>query len=312
MTPTDPTETPLTSPTPPSQPSSQSQAVPPELTILTGMSGAGRSTAARCLEDLGWFVVDNLPPGLLGSMVELAGHTQGTIPRIAVVVDVRGRSFFADLRDTLARLAAFAVDPRVVFLEASDDVLVRRFEAVRRKHPLQGDGRIMDGITRERELLAALRAEADLVIDTSALNVHELRVQVEKAFGGEDNPALQATVLSFGYKYGLPVDADMVVDVRFLPNPHWVPELRPLTGLDPTVAAYVFESPEAAELVERYAEVLRLVLPGYVREGKRYLTLAVGCTGGKHRSVALAEEFGRLLRADDVDVHVVHRDLGRE
>ncbi len=301
--PTDATETPVTVPP---------TATPPELTILTGMSGAGRSTAARCLEDLGWFVVDNLPPGLLASMVELAGHTQGTVPRIAVVVDVRGRSFFADLRDTLARLAAFAVDPRVVFLEASDDVLVRRFEAVRRKHPLQGDGRIMDGIARERELLAQLRAEADLVIDTSALNVHELRVQVEQAFCAEGDPTLQATVLSFGYKYGLPVDADMVVDVRFLPNPHWVPELRPLTGLDPTVSAYVFESPEATSLVERYAEVLALVLPGYVREGKRYLTLAVGCTGGKHRSVAMAEEFGRLLRADGVDVHVVHRDLGRE
>ena len=283
-----------------------------DLVVITGLSGAGRSTAAKCLEDLGWFVVDNLPPGLLGSMVELAGHTQGTVPRIAVVVDVRGRSFFADLRETLARLAAFAVDPRVVYLEASDEALVRRFEGVRRKHPLQGDGRILDGIARERALLVELRDEADLVIDTSFLNVHELRVEIEKAFGGEDNPALQATVLSFGYKYGLPVDADMVVDVRFLPNPHWVPELRPLTGLDPAVSAYVFESPEAEELVRRYGEVLRLVLPGYVREGKRYLTLAVGCTGGKHRSVALAEEFGRVLRADDVDVHVVHRDLGRE
>ncbi len=286
--------------------------VAPELTILTGMSGAGRSTAARCLEDLGWFVVDNLPPGLLGSMVELAGHTQGTVPRIAVVVDVRGRSFFADLHETLARLAAFAVDPRVVFLEASDEALVRRFEGVRRKHPLQGDGRIMDGITRERELMHELRGEADLVIDTSDLNVHELRAEIEKAFAGDHNPALQATVLSFGFKYGLPVDADMVVDVRFLPNPHWVPELRPLTGLDPAVAAYVFESPEAATLVDRFGEVLRLVLPGYVREGKRYLTLAVGCTGGKHRSVAMAEAFGRLLRADDVEVQVVHRDLGRE
>jgi UPF0042 nucleotide-binding protein len=286
--------------------------VAPELTILTGMSGAGRSTAARCLEDLGWFVVDNLPPGLLGSMVELAGHTQGTVPRIAVVVDVRGRSFFADLHETLARLAAFAVDPRVVYLEASDAALVRRFEGVRRKHPLQGDGRILDGIARERELLHELRGEADLVIDTSDLNVHELRAEIEKAFAGEGNPTLQATVLSFGFKYGLPVDADMVVDVRFLPNPHWVPELRPLTGLDPAVSAYVFGSTEAAQLVDRFGEVLRLTLPGYVREGKRYLTLAVGCTGGKHRSVALAEAFGRLLRADDVEVQVVHRDLGRE
>ncbi len=286
--------------------------VAPELTILTGMSGAGRSTAARCLEDLGWFVVDNLPPGLLGSMVELAGHTQGTVPRIAVVVDVRGRSFFADLHDTLARLAAFAVDPRIVFLEASDAALVRRFEGVRRKHPLQADGRITDGISRERALLADLREEADLVIDTSDLNVHELRAQIEHAFGGDEQPQLQATVLSFGFKYGLPVDADLVVDVRFLPNPHWIPELRPLTGLDPAVADYVFSVPEARELVERYGDVLRLVLPGYVREGKRYLTLAVGCTGGKHRSVAMAEELGRVLRDQGALVHVVHRDLGRE
>ena len=286
--------------------------VAPELTILTGMSGAGRSTAARCLEDLGWFVVDNLPPGLLGSMVELAGHTHGTVPRIAVVVDVRGRSFFADLRETLARLAAFAVDPRVVFLEASDEALVRRFEGVRRKHPLQADGRILDGIARERALLADLRSEADLVIDTSDFNVHELRREIEHSFAGDSRPTLQATVLSFGFKYGLPVDADLVMDVRFLPNPHWVPELRPLTGLDPAVAAYVFESPEAAELVDRYGGVLRLLLPGYLREGKRYLTLAVGCTGGKHRSVAMAEAFGRLLREDGVEVQVVHRDLGRE
>jgi len=288
------------------------QPVAPELTILTGMSGAGRSTAARCLEDLGWFVVDNLPPGLLFSMVELAGHTQGSVPRIAVVVDVRGRSFFPDLRATLDKLRAFAVDPRVVFLEASDEVLVRRFEGVRRKHPLQGDGRILDGIALERSLLEDLRGEADLVIDTTDLNVHELRRQIELAFGTETLPALQATVLSFGYKYGLPVDADLVVDVRFLPNPHWVPELRPLTGLEREVADYVFASPEAGELVRRFGEVLRLVLPGYVREGKRFLTLAVGCTGGKHRSVALAEELGRTLRVEGVDTRVVHRDLGRE
>ena len=286
--------------------------VAPELTILTGMSGAGRCTAARCLEDLGWFVVDNLPPELLASMVELAGHTQGSVPRIAVVVDVRGRSFFTDLRLTVDRLKAYAVDPRVIFLEASDDVLVRRFEAVRRKHPLQGDGRILDGIALERSLLQELRGEADLVIDTSDLNVHELREQVESAFGTDTPPAMQATVLSFGFKYGLPVDADLVVDVRFLPNPHWVPELKPLTGLDHEVAEYVFARPEAAELVRQYGELLRLVVPGYLREGKRYLTLAVGCTGGKHRSVALAEELGRALRAEGIDTRVVHRDLGRE
>jgi RNase adapter protein RapZ len=284
----------------------------PELTILTGMSGAGRSTAARCLEDLGWFVVDNLPPGLLGSMIELAGHTQGSVPRIAVVVDVRGRSFFSDLRTALDRLAFLAVDPRVVFLEASDDVLVRRFEGVRRKHPLQDDGRIIDGISRERALLEDLRGEADLVIDTSDMNVHQLRSQIEQAFEGADRSPLQATVLSFGFKYGLPVDADLVVDVRFLPNPHWVPELRPLTGLDASVADYVFSQPDADELITRYGAVLRLIIPGYLREGKRYLTLAVGCTGGKHRSVAIAEEVGRRLRSEGIETRVVHRDLGRE
>jgi UPF0042 nucleotide-binding protein len=276
------------------------------------MSGAGRSTAARCLEDLGWFVVDNLPPGLLGSMIELAGLTQGSVPRIAVVVDVRGRSFFADLRTALDRLAFLAVDPRVVFLEASDDVLVRRFEGVRRKHPLQDDGRIIDGIERERALLSDLRGESDLVIDTSDMNVHQLRMQIEQAFEGDERTTLHATVLSFGFKYGLPVDADLVVDVRFLPNPHWVPELRPLTGLDPSVAAYVFSNPDSAELVRRYGEVLRLIVPGYLREGKRYLTLAVGCTGGKHRSVAIAEEIGRRLREEGIETHVAHRDLGRE
>jgi RNase adapter protein RapZ len=284
----------------------------PELTVLTGMSGAGRSTAARCLEDLGWFVVDNLPPGLLGSMIELAGLTHGSVPRIAVVVDVRGRSFFADLRSALDRLAFLAVDPKVVYLEASDDVLVRRFEGVRRKHPLQQDGRIIDGINRERALLADLRGEADLVIDTSAMNVHQLRTQIEQAFEGDNRSALQATVLSFGFKYGLPVDSDLVLDVRFLPNPHWVPELRPLTGRDPAVAAYVFDNPDAPALLRRYGEVLALILPGYAREGKRYLTLAVGCTGGKHRSVAIAEELGRQLRAQGIGTHVVHRDLGRE
>jgi RNase adapter protein RapZ len=284
----------------------------PELTILTGMSGAGRSTAAHCLEDLGWFVVDNLPPGLLGSMIELAGLTQGSVPRIAVVVDVRGRSFFADLRTALDRLAFFAVDPTIVFLEASDEALIRRFEGVRRKHPLQDDGRIIDGIERERALLEDLRGEADLVIDTSGMNVHQLRTQIEQAFAGDDRSALHATVLSFGYKYGLPVDADLVVDVRFLPNPHWVPELRPLTGLDADVAAYVFGNPDAAELITRYEGLLRLIVPGYLREGKRYLTLAVGCTGGKHRSVAIAEEVGRRLRAQGIDTAVSHRDLGRE
>ncbi|CAM5504526.1 RNase adapter RapZ OS=Streptomyces tendae OX=1932 GN=rapZ PE=3 SV=1 [Streptomyces tendae] len=209
----------------------------PELVIISGMSGAGRSTAAKCLEDLGWFVVDNLPPALIPTMVELGARSQGNVARIAVVVDVRGRRFFDNLRESLADLDARGVTRRTVFLESSDEALVRRFESVRRPHPLQGDGRIVDGIAAERELLRELRGDADLVIDTSGLNVHELRAKMDAQFAGEEEPELRATVMSFGFKYGLPVDADLVVDMRFLPNPHWVPELRPFTGLNEEVAS---------------------------------------------------------------------------
>ena len=286
---------------------------PPELVVISGMSGAGRSTAAKVLEDLGWFVVDNLPPSLIATMVDLAARTQGSVPRIAVVVDVRGRSFFEHLHEALSHIESTGLRHRIVFLEAADDVLVRRFENVRRLHPLQGEGRVTDGIARERDLLRELRGEADLVIDTSSRNVHELRAALEAAFsrdGGESG--LRATVMSFGFKYGLPVDADLVLDVRFLPNPHWIPELRPRTGLDPEVSAYVLAQTGAKELLESYGETLRIITAGYRREGKRYVTLAVGCTGGKHRSVAMAEQFAARLNSDGVDTTVVHRDVGRE
>jgi UPF0042 nucleotide-binding protein len=286
---------------------------PPELVVISGMSGAGRSTAAKVLEDLGWFVVDNLPPSLIATMVDLAARTQGTVPRIAVVVDVRGRSFFEHLHEALSHIEATGLRHRIVFLESADDVLVRRFENVRRPHPLQGDGRITDGIARERDLLRELRGEADLVIDTSSRNVHELRAALEAAFGRDGGESgLRATVMSFGFKYGLPVDADLVLDVRFLPNPHWIPELRPRTGLDPEVSAYVLAQPGAKELLESYGETLRIITAGYRKEGKRYVTLAVGCTGGKHRSVAMAEQFAARLSSDGVDTTVVHRDVGRE
>ncbi|HEV2639365.1 MAG TPA: RNase adapter RapZ [Actinocrinis sp.] len=285
---------------------------PPELVVISGMSGAGRSTAAKVLEDLGWFVVDNLPPSLIPTMVDLAARTQGTVPRIAVVVDVRGRSFFEHLHEALEQIEAGGLRHRIVFLESADDVLVRRFENVRRPHPLQGDGRITDGIVRERDLLRELRGEADLVIDTSSRNVHELRAALESAFAGTEEPQLRATVMSFGFKYGLPVDADLVVDCRFLPNPHWIPELRPRTGLDPEVSGYVLAQVGAKELLESYGEVLRVITSGYRREGKRYLTLAVGCTGGKHRSVAMAEQLAARLGSDGVDTTVLHRDIGRE
>ncbi|GAA4669516.1 RNase adapter RapZ [Streptomyces chumphonensis] len=284
----------------------------PELVIISGMSGAGRSTAAKCLEDLGWFVVDNLPPALIPTMVDLGARSQGNVARIAVVVDVRGRRFFDALKESLATLEAKHVTRRTVFLEASDDALVRRFESVRRPHPLQGDGRIVDGIEAERDLLRELRGDADLVIDTSGLNVHELRAKMDARFAGEEEPELRATVMSFGYKYGLPVDADLVADCRFLPNPHWVPELRPFTGTSPEVADYVFDQPGAKEFLDRYAELLQLIATGYRREGKRYVTIAIGCTGGKHRSVAVSERLGRRLSAEGVETVVVHRDMGRE
>ncbi|MFH8569803.1 RNase adapter RapZ [Streptomyces sp. NPDC017993] len=284
----------------------------PELVIISGMSGAGRSTAAKCLEDLGWFVVDNIPPELIPPMVELGARSQGNVARIAVVVDVRGRRFFDNLKESLSTLDGQNVRRRVVFLESSDEALVRRFESVRRPHPLQGDGRIVDGIVAERDLLRELRGDSDLVIDTSSLNVHELRAKMDAQFAGEEVPELRATVMSFGFKYGLPVDADMVIDCRFIPNPHWVPELRPFTGLNEEVSNYVFSQPGSKEFLDGYAELLRLVAEGYRREGKRYVTIAVGCTGGKHRSVAMSEKLARRLVSEGVETVVVHRDMGRE
>ena len=283
-----------------------------DVVIVTGLSGAGRSTAAKCLEDLGYFVVDNLPPELIATMIDLGSRSEGAVTRIAVVMDLRSRAFSADLRQVIVDMDRTESHPRVLFLEATDDVLVRRFESVRRAHPLAD--RIVDGIAAERELLAGLRGEADVVIDTSGLNVHELRHKIEAAFGweGDQHPPLRATVLSFGYKYGLPMDADLVVDVRFLPNPHWIPELRPFTGQDPDVRDYVLGQAGAKEFLDRYHELLRMLGAGYLREGKRYLTLAVGCTGGKHRSVAMAEDLARRLADDGVQTKVVHRDLGRE
>ncbi|MFN8156650.1 MAG: RNase adapter RapZ [Candidatus Nanopelagicales bacterium] len=282
-----------------------------ELLLVTGMSGAGRSTAARALEDLGWFVVDNLPPALLAQAVEEVKSDQES-ERLAVVVDARGGTMFEDLDESLAGIRAQGVDLRVLFLEAGDNELVRRFESSRRPHPLQGSGGILDGLVRERALLGDMRSRADLVIDTSSLNVHDLRRKIDAAFGGDEKVALRATVMSFGFKYGIPVDADIVCDVRFLPNPYWVPELRDLTGLDPAVSDYVTDPADARDFLDRQAAILDLVSDGYLREGKRYVTVAIGCTGGKHRSVAMAENLAARLVKVGVEVLVVHRDLGRE
>jgi UPF0042 nucleotide-binding protein len=285
---------------------------PGELLIITGMSGAGRSTAAKVLEDLGWYVVDNLPPQLIESLIELTTTAGQDVTRLAVAVDVRGRSFFAALEQALNDLEDRGVGHRLLFLDASDDALVRRFESVRRPHPLQGDGRLLDGIVRERKVLDDLRSLADTVVDTSYLNVHELAHTVNEIFGDEAAPALRVSVVSFGFKYGLPLDADHVADVRFLPNPHWVPELRPHTGLEAEVRDYVLGQPEAAPFLTAYVRALEPVLAGYVKEKKRYATVAVGCTGGKHRSVVISEELAAQLRASGVAATAVHRDLGRE
>ena len=282
-----------------------------EVVVVTGMTGAGRSTAAKELEDLGFFVVDNLPPQLVADVVRLVDETRGPLQPVAVVVDVRSGSFFTGLQEVLSR-GSTGRRTTLLFLEANDDVLVRRQEAVRRPHPLQEGGRLLDGLHRERIALDDLRADADLVIDTSMLNVHQLTEKVAGAFGTERTTSLKVTVVSFGFKYGIPVDADLLADMRFLPNPYWVPDLRPLSGRDPEVAGYVKARPEAQEFLDQYLQVLQTIGRGYLREGKRFMTLAVGCTGGKHRSVAMSEEIAARLNAAGVDARPVHRDLGRE
>jgi RNase adapter protein RapZ len=284
-----------------------------DVVLISGLSGAGRSTAAKVLEDLGWFVVDNLPPALITTMVDLGARARGEITRIAVVMDVRSRAFTTDLAAVIKDLDGRGYPPRLLFLEASDAVLVRRFEQVRRSHPLQGSGRLVDGIARERDLLRPLREAADLVVDTSTTTVPTLRATLERTFGADYPPHTRVTLVSFGYKYGLPMDSDLVIDVRFLPNPFWIPELRDKTGCDEPVRDYVLSQEGCKEFIDRYLELLDLVGVGYRREGKHYLTVAVGCTGGKHRSVAISEEMARRLSDNPgLTVSVAHRDLGRE
>jgi len=282
----------------------------PDFTIITGISGAGRSESAKVLEDLGYFVIDNLPPALIGKMAELAGGPGDGIKHVALVVDVRGGQFFAELEAALKDLGARGIDYRIVFLTADDEAIVRRFEATRRRHPLAD--RVVDGIKMERAQLESLRAQADLVIDTSNLSPHDLRDRIAGAFSGKPRESrLRITVVSFGYKHGVPLDADIVMDVRFLPNPHWVEELRPLTGVDAPVRDYVMSRDATGEFLGRFEDLLGVLIPGYLAEGKHYLTLAVGCTGGRHRSVVVAEEVAEMLRDRGLQVAVEHRDSHR-
>jgi len=285
----------------------------PHLLIVTGMSGAGRSTVADALEDLGWYVVDNLPPLMLRPLIDLGTQEGSAFPRIAVVVDVRGGSLFDDLDSALRSLREGETPITVMFLDADDDALVRRFEQVRRPHPLHAGGTILDGIRAERAQMAHIRESADIIIDTSRLNVHQLTTTIQDRFREEGAASLSVTVQSFGYKYGIPADADIVLDARFLPNPFWIDDLKPLTGLDERVSSYVLGLPGAIPYLDAFGEALRIALDGYRRENKRNATIAIGCTGGKHRSVAIAEELARRLAvAPDVAVTVRHRDLGRE
>ena len=285
----------------------------PRILIISGMSGAGRSTASNVVEDLGWFVIDNLPPPLIERVADLAFAPGSSVTKLALVADVRGREFFTELVSIIESLQRSDLDVRFVFLEADDDALVRRFEETRRRHPAAEEGGVLDGIRRERQMLQELRGMADLIIDTTNLNVHELRDRVLSVMDEDASAALRIDVLSFGFKHGSPRDADLVFDVRFLPNPHWVEHLRPYSGRDTRVRDYVFGQPAAGPFMEALTHLLDIVVPGYVKEGKRYLTIAIGCTGGKHRSVAIGDAIGEHLRTTTrLPVTVHHRDLGFE
>jgi RNase adapter protein RapZ len=283
-----------------------------EIVIITGLSGAGRSTAAKSLEDLDWFVADNLPADLLPTMADLVRRAGDAVPRLAAVVDIRSRAFSTDLKSAISDLSARGVRPYVVFLEASDETLVRRFDSVSRPHPLQEGGSVLDGIAAERELLQGMRAEADLVLNTSELNVHELRARVREVFASDGDVGLQVSVVSFGFKYGLPVDADMVADCRFLPNPRWVPELAPKSGQDEAVIEYVLDQPGAREFLDAFVRTVGIALDGFGSRGRHDVLVAVGCTGGKHRSVVMADKIAERLSESWPGVRVTHRDLGRE
>ncbi|MDN5704502.1 MAG: RNase adapter RapZ [Yaniella sp.] len=284
-----------------------------EVLIITGMSGAGRTTAAHSLEDLGWYVVDNLPPQLFSTMAQLIGKNPDTPLKLALVVDVRSKEFFQALQEAMNQLRTDGAELRVLFLDAADEVLVRRFETLRRPHPLQGDGSILEGIAAERELMVALRDQAEMMIDTTDLNVHDLTTATTELFTESGPIIIRLNIMSFGFKYGVPQDSNYIADVRFIPNPHWVPELRPFTGQDQEISSYVLERKGVASFIDSYVAMMEPVIEGYRSENKHYATLAFGCTGGKHRSVAIAEEIAkRLATYSGVKAKISHRDMGRE
>ena len=281
-----------------------------QIVVITGLSGAGRSTALRVLEDAGFYCVDNLPPALAPDLLALA-HREGRLDRVGLGIDVRTGAFLSGAEQTLASLEADGHEVQVVFLDCADDVLVRRFSETRRPHALAEEGDLHGAIAGERERLSGLRARADVVIDTTELTVHDLRRNlIDYIARDAEQPSMVVRLLSFGFKYGIPTHADLVFDLRFLPNPHFVEELRPKTGKDPEVADYVLGAPQTQELIARLRPLLDYALPQYAREGKAYLTVAIGCTGGRHRSVAMAEELGRQLESE-LDVVVSHRDVER-
>lgn len=283
-----------------------------DVTIITGLSGAGRSEAAKAFEDLGWFVIDNLPPALISKMLSLALAPGNDIKRMALVIDARGGTFFNEAASALEKLRRDVCNFRMVFLEASDDVLVRRFDASRRMHPLAPEDRVVDGIRRERELMTGFRDGADVILDTSEISARELRTKISTFFEGASlTEGLTTTVISFGYKFGLPLDADIVLDVRFLPNPHWVPDLREQTGLDPEVRDYVLQQDSTLDFLDRTRDLFAVLLPGYEGESRHYLTVAIGCTGGRHRSVVLAEAVGAFIEDKGFGASVIHRDVER-
>ena len=291
----------------------QAPGAKPRFTIITGLSGAGRSESAKCFEDLGYFVIDNLPPALIEKMAELISVPGSKVTQVALVIDPRGGEYFPELQKSLNQLRDRGIEYRILFLEASDPALVRRFDQTRRKHPLAESERVIDGILEEREMMWPLRDQADVIMDTTGLNVHELRDKINSLFAEpEPSSGMAVNVISFGYKHGLPLDSDIVLDCRFLPNPHWVEELRPLDGTNRKVRGYVLNSPETEPFLHEVRRLIGVMLPGFVKEGRHYLTIAVGCTGGRHRSVVISDEIAKYLSDKGFPPTVVHRDLEKE